>query len=62
VEEPVSIDAIPAAARASTEKLASGGRDQQRRIVTNGQTATVGALIAKGLNKSEVVVATDCLV
>jgi hypothetical protein len=59
VEEPVAIDAIPAAARASIEQLAAGGKIKSVESVTKGRTVTYEAVIAKGLKKSEVAVATD---
>jgi hypothetical protein len=59
VEEPVAIDAIPAAAKAALEKLAVGGKIKSVESVTKGQTVTYEAVIAKGLKKSEVVVAAD---
>jgi hypothetical protein len=59
VEEPVAIDAIPAAARAAIEKLAVGGKIKSVESVTKGQTVTYEAVVAKGLKKSEVVVAAD---
>ena len=59
VEEPVAIDAIPAAAKASMEKLAAGGKIKSVESVTKGQTVTYEAVIVKGSKKSEVVVAAD---
>jgi hypothetical protein len=59
VEEPVAIDAIPAAAKASLEKLAAGGKIKSVESVTKGQTVTYEAVIVKGSKKSEVVVAAD---
>jgi uncharacterized membrane protein YkoI len=59
VEEPVTIDAIPAAAKAAIERLAAGGKIKSVESVTKGQTVTYEAVIAKGLKKSEVVVAAD---
>jgi uncharacterized membrane protein YkoI len=59
VEEPVTIDTIPAAAKAALEKLAAGGKIKSVESVTKGQTVTYEAVIAKGLKKSEVVVAAD---
>jgi hypothetical protein len=59
VEEPVWIDAIPAAAKAAIEKLAVGGKIKSVESVTKGQTVTYEAVIVKGLKKSEVVVAAD---
>jgi uncharacterized membrane protein YkoI len=59
VEEPVAIDTIPAAAKAALEKLAVGGKIKSVESVTKGQTVTYEAVIAKGLKKSEVVVAAD---
>ena len=59
VEEPVAMDSIPAAAKAALEKLAGGGKIKSVESVTKGQTVTYEAVIAKGLKKSEVVVAAD---
>jgi hypothetical protein len=59
VEEPVSIDAIPVAAKAAIMKLAAGGTIKSVESVTKGQTVTYEAIIAKGLKKSEVVVGAD---
>jgi hypothetical protein len=59
VEEPVMIDAIPAAAKRALEKLATGGKIKSVESVTKGQTVTYEAVIVKGLKKSEVVVAAD---
>jgi hypothetical protein len=59
VEEPVSIDAIPAAAKAALVKLAAGGTIKSVESVTRDQTVTYEAVIAKGLKKSEVVVGAD---
>ena|ERR1035437_2391009 len=59
VEEPVGVDAIPAAAKAAIEKLAVGGKIKSVESVTKGQTVTYEAVIVKGSKKSEVVVAAD---
>jgi hypothetical protein len=59
VEEVVAIDTIPAAAKVAIEKLAVGGKIKSVESVTKGQTVTYEAVIAKGLKKSEVVVAAD---
>ncbi len=59
VEEPVSIDAIPAPAKATLVKLAAGGTIKSIESVTKAQTVTYEAVIAKGLKKSEVVVGAD---
>jgi uncharacterized membrane protein YkoI len=59
VEEPIAIDAIPAAAKAAIEKLAAGGKIKSVETVTKGQTVTYEAVIAKGKKNSEVVVAAD---
>ena len=59
VEEPVAIDAVPLAAKATMEKLAAGGKIKSVESVTKGQVVTYEAVIVKGLKKSEVVVAAD---
>jgi hypothetical protein len=59
VEEPVSIEAIPGAAKAALMKLAAGGTVKSVETVTKGQTVTYEAVIAKGLKKSEVTVGAD---
>lgn len=59
VEEPVAIESIPAAAKAALDRLAAGGKIKSVESVTKGQTVTYEAVIAKGLKKSEVVVAAD---
>jgi hypothetical protein len=59
VEEPVAIEAIPAAARAAIEKLAAGGNIKSVESVTKGQSVTYEAVIAKGSKKSEVAVGAD---
>ena len=59
VEEPISIDAIPVAAKAAIEKFATGGKIKGIESVTKGQTVTYEAAIVKGLKKSEVVVGAD---
>jgi hypothetical protein len=59
VEEPVAIDAIPAAAKAAIVKLAAGGKIKGVESVTKGQTVIYEAAIVKGLKKSEIVVAAD---
>ena len=59
VEEPVAIDAIPPAAKAAIEKLASGGKIKSVESVTKGQTVTYEAVIVKGMKKSEYIVGAD---
>ncbi len=59
VEEAVALETIPAAAKASIEKLAVGGEIKSVESVTKGQTVRYEAVIVKGLKKSEVVVAAD---
>jgi uncharacterized membrane protein YkoI len=59
VEEAVALDTIPAAAKASIEKLAVGGKIKSVESVTKGQTVSYEAVIVKGLEKSEVVVAAN---
>jgi len=59
VEELVSIDAIPAAAKTALEKLAAGGKIRSVELVTKGQTVTSEAVIVKGSKKSEIEVAAD---
>jgi hypothetical protein len=59
VEEAVALDTIPAAAKASIEKLAAGGKIKSVESVTKGQTVGYEAVIVKGLKKSEVVVVAD---
>jgi hypothetical protein len=59
VEEPIAIDAIPAAAKAALEKLAAGGKIKSVESVTKGTAVSYEAVIAKGVKKSEVVVGAD---
>ena len=59
VEEAIAIDAIPAAAKAAIEKLATGAQIKSVEAVTKGKVVTYEAVIAKGLKKSEVVVGAD---
>ena len=59
VEEPVAMDAIPAAAKAAIEKLAAGGKVKSVESVTKGRVVSYEAVIVKGAKKSEVVVAAD---
>jgi hypothetical protein len=59
VEEPVAIDAIPAAAKTALEKLAAGGKIKSVESVTKGQAVSYEAVIVKGLKKSEVTVSAD---
>jgi uncharacterized membrane protein YkoI len=59
VEEPVAIDAIPAAAKTALEKIAAGGKIKSVELVTKGQKVTYEAVIVKGSKRSEVEVAAD---
>jgi hypothetical protein len=59
VEEAIAIDAIPAAAKAAIEKLATGAQIKSVEAVTKGKVVTYEAVIANGLKKSEVVVGAD---
>lgn len=59
VEEPVAIDAVPAAVKATLDKLSAGGKIKSVESVTKGKTVSYEAVIVKGLKKSEVMVGAD---
>lgn len=59
VEEEVTLDAIPAEARAAIEKAAAGGRVGMVEKVTEGSEVKYEAHVTKGAKKSEVVVKAD---
>ena len=59
VEEEVTLESIPAAARAAIEKAAAGGRIGMVEKVTEGSEVKYEAHVTKGAKKSEVVVKAD---
>ena len=60
IEEEVSLDAIPAAAKAAIEKMAMGGKIGKVETVTKGKVVTYEAVITKkGKKPSEVMVNAD---
>jgi uncharacterized membrane protein YkoI len=59
VEEQSSIDAIPAAARATIEKQAAGGRIKSVELLTKSGKTTYEAIVIKGGKTSEVIVNAD---
>lgn len=56
VEQEVTLDSIPAAAKAAIEKLATGGKITKVETITKDNTVTYEAIIRKGKKDSEVVV------
>lgn len=59
VEEEMALDSVPAAARASLEKSATGGKVTKVEKVTKGSAIKYEAAINKAGKKSEVTVAAD---
>jgi uncharacterized membrane protein YkoI len=59
VEQEVTLDSIPAAAKVAIEKKAAGGKITKVETVTKGATVTYEAALQKGSKKSEVTVAAD---
>jgi uncharacterized membrane protein YkoI len=59
IEEEVTLDSLPAAARAAIEKSASGGKITKVELVTKGKIVTYEAALLKGGKKSEIIVAAD---
>ena len=59
VEQEVSLDSIPAPAKAAIEKKAAGGKITKVETLTKGNTVTYEAALQKGLKKSEVTVTAD---
>jgi uncharacterized membrane protein YkoI len=59
VEEEVTLESIPAAARAAIEKAAAGGKIGMVEKVTEGGEVKYEAHVTKGTKKSEVVVKAD---
>lgn len=60
IEEEVSLDAIPAAAKAAIEKMAAGGKTGKVETVTKGKIVTYEAVITKkGKKATEVMVNAD---
>ena len=59
IEEEVTLDSLPAEARAAIEKSASGGKITKVESVTKGNIVTYEAAMLKGGKKSEIVVAAD---
>ena len=54
VEEQVTIDKVPAGARAAMERAAAGGKINKVEILTKGKTVTYEAVISKKGRNSEV--------
>ena len=59
IEEELTLDTIPALAKAGLEKLAAGGKISKVESVTKGHTVTYEAVVSKGSKKSEVMVNAD---
>lgn len=59
VEDEVTLESIPAAARAAIEKAAAGGKIGTVEKVTEGGEVKYEAHVTKGAKKSEVVVTAD---
>ena len=59
VEQEVTLDSIPAGAKAAIEKKAAGGKIIKVETITKGNTVTYEAALQKGSRKSEVTVAAD---
>ena len=59
VEQEVTLDSIPAPAKAAIEKKAAGGKITKVETLTKGNTVTYEAALQKGLKKSEVTVTAD---
>jgi len=59
VEEEVTLDSIPAAARAAIEKQAAGGKITKIETLTKGRTVTYEAAVVRKGKTSEIAVAAD---
>ena len=59
IEEEVTLDSLPAAARAAIEKSASGGKITKVESVTKGKTVVYEAALVKAGKKSEITVEAD---
>jgi len=59
VEEEVTLDSIPAAARAAIEKQAAGGKITKVETLTIGKTVTYEAAVVRKGKTSEIAVAAD---
>jgi len=59
VEEEVTLDSIPAAARAAIEKQAAGGKITKVETLTKGKTVTYEAAVVRKGKTSEIAVAAD---
>lgn len=59
IEEEVSINSIPAAAKAAIEKQAAGGKLRKVEKITEGDKVIYEAALSKNGKKSEVTVAAD---
>ena len=59
VEEEVTLDSIPAPAKAAIEKKAVGGKITKLETLTKGKSVTYEAAIKKGMKTSEVTVNAD---
>jgi uncharacterized membrane protein YkoI len=59
IEDEMTLDTIPAAAKAAFEKQAAGGKITKVEKVTKGNVVTYEAVIAKGGKQTEVMVNAD---
>ena len=59
VEEEVTLDSIPEAARAAIEKQAAGGKITKVETLTKGKTVTYEAAVVRKGKTSEIAVAAD---
>ncbi len=60
IEQEVTLDSIPAGAKAAIEKKAAGAKIAKVETLTKGQTVTYEAqMVGKGGKKSEIVVSAD---
>ena len=59
VEEEVTLDSIPAAAKAAIEKQAAGGKITKVETLTKGKTVTYEAAVVRKGKTSEIAVAAD---
>jgi uncharacterized membrane protein YkoI len=59
VEEEVTLDSIPEAARAAIEKQAAGGKITKVETLTIGKTVTYEAAVVRKGKTSEIAVAAD---
>ena len=59
IEQEVTLDSIPAAAKAAIEKQAAGGKITKVETLTQGDAVTYEAAVTKGSKKSEITVKAD---